>query len=134
MNRLIAPLWELLTLGAVVGARPSAAGDGVDIAAWRKSAYTPELAVVLLDGTLAAGLTAPGGGADGVELWGYVNSLWKFMGSLKSGGQINIIGATQGYAEEVQHVGIATRLAIAATVSAGVVTATFAPLELWGGR
>ncbi len=131
MNRLVAPLFELITAGTVVGARPTVAGDGVDITPWRKSAYTPELALVQLTGTLAASLLAPATGNDGVELWGYVNGIWCFMGALKGGAAIAIVGATQGHAEEVQHVGIATRLAIAATVSAGVVTATFTPIEVW---
>lgn len=134
MTNLVAPLWEKITAASAIGARPTLVTHGADITPWRKSLFTPPDAVVLIDGSVAADLTSPAGGTEGVELWGYIRSLWKFLGVLKAGGTIHIVSATQGHAEQVTDVGLADRLAIAATVSAGASTATFAPLESWGGR
>ncbi len=133
MNKLIAPLWELITAAQpiVTTVRPALVTDGVDITTWRTSSYAPPLAVVLIEGSAAADLTSPTG-ADGVELWGLIQAKWKFLGVLKSGATIHIISADLGHAEEIEHVGIATRLFVAATVSAGNVTAKFAPLEQLG--
>lgn len=128
-------------MAANVGGRPALVGDGADVTGWYSSNASGPFAMVLLDGDQAANLIAPGGASNAVELWGLfpfavggivingVNHQWFRIGILNQGNLIPIVDATHGYAEEFQHVGVAKRLAVAAQVSAGNVTATFVPLE-----
>lgn len=131
MRQLVALLKDRATSAVAIGARPSVAGDGVDITAWRSGAFTCAQATVLVDGSAAAALTAPGAGTEGVELWGYVLSQWWLIGSLHDGNQINIAGDSQGFAQVLNDLGAFERLAVAATVSAGSATAKFVPMESW---
>lgn len=117
----------------ITAARPGAAGDGVDIKTWRSGSFTSPFAVVLIDGDQAITLSSPTGGAGGPELWGLINGLWKPLTFLNKGASIAIADATHGYAEEVEHVGICTRLHVAATPDVGAPTVIFIPLESWGG-
>lgn len=129
MDRRVALLEDKVTATVAIGARPNAAGDGLDITTWRVGAFTPERAVAMIDGSIAAALTAPAAGLDGVEIWGYILGQWWLIGSLNGRQQVNIASDTQGYAEEIADIGACTRLAVAATVSAGAATVKFCPLE-----
>lgn len=119
---------KLVTM-PVTAARPVAAGDGVDITNWRVTGlFGPPLASVMLGGTLAANVSSPTGGANGVEVWGYVQTAWWLIGYLNNGADVPLAGAGQGFAQEMDVIGIFERLAIAGTPSAGVVTATLVPM------
>lgn len=128
MHQLASLLSHLATGTAVVGARPAAAGDGVDITAWRSGSYAPRVAMVLIDGDQALDIAALGGSA-GVELWGLILAKWKLIGFLHASATIPIVDATHGYAEELDDLGAFTRLAIAGTPSIGAATYGFVPME-----
>lgn len=111
--------------------RPAAAGDGVDIKFWRtNNQFSAGMAAVFLSGTAPATVNAPAG-ALGAELWGYAMTKWWLAGVLHDGLDIPIIGASQGFMQQLSILGIFERLAVAATVSAGIVTATFVPVEAY---
>lgn len=142
MRQLVAPQFDkAVAMAANIGARPALATDGADVTAWYSSNASGPFAMVLLDGSVAANLTAPAGGGNAVELWGLfpfatgaivisgVNYQWFKIGVLNQGNLIAVVDDSHGYAEEFKHVGVARRLAVAATVSAGNATATFVPLE-----
>lgn len=116
------------------GARPSGATDGVDTSSWRSGAYGPFSLQVYFDGTQAANVTQPTGGAVGVELWGLktVNGAakWWRVAILNGGSQIPIVSAALGESEKVDLVGSFDRLFVAGTGSAGTVTALFVPYEV----
>lgn len=80
-------------------------------------------AVVLFEGSATATLSS-------LVLWGYINGKWYRLGVLASGGDLPIAGSPQGAAEELQHVGVATRLAVTGATTAGTVTYKFGPLEV----
>lgn len=137
MRQLVNLLADKVTATTAIGARPALVTDGVDIKFWRSGSGQFPFAAVFIDGTLAAAVSAPGGGLEGVELWGYVLGQWWLIGSLHSGTQINIAGDTQGWSQTLQSLNGQTlgdyeRLAVAGTVSAGAATAKFAPMETWG--
>ncbi len=117
---------------AVSATRPSGGAAGVDVTSWRQNAlFGPPLAAVFLDGSAAQALTSPTGGTSGVELWGYVKSEWWLIGYLNNGTQIDIVGSTQGFAQEMQVMGIFERLAVAATMSTGTCNARLFPIDHW---
>lgn len=127
-NKVIGP--ESITTNT----RPALVSDGIDVTSWHEAgSMTYPQFEVFLDGSAAASLTAPSAGTLGVELWGYKasRSAWYFIQSLNKGTAIPIIGAGQGYAEQVNDVGDFDRLAVACTISAGTLTASFGPLETW---
>lgn len=117
---------------AVSATRPSGAGAGVDVTSWRQNAlFGPPLAAVFLDGSGAQTLSSPTGGTAGPELWGYVKGEWWLIGYLNNGTDIAIVGAAQGFAQEMQVMGIFERLAVAATISAGTCNARLFPIDHW---
>ena len=119
------------TTPANVGARPSGAGDGVDISSWSSGTDVtgPERVCLLLDGSQAATVDGPSGATTGAEVWGYLGTIWYLLGYLHDGADIPITGNAQGFALELGGVGIFDRLAVAGDVSAGTVTYSFAPME-----
>lgn len=132
MRQLVGLLADKVSAAGAIGARPALVTDGVDVSFWRGSTmFTTPQCAVFIDGSVAAALTAPGGGTEGVELWGYALSQWWLIGSLHDGNQINIAGDTQGFAQVLVDLGDFQRLAVAATVGAGAATAKFAPMETW---
>lgn len=133
MRDRILLLDHLATAALAVGARPAVPGDCRDISAWRVGGFAPRFAVAEFDGSAAAELTGPAGGLGGPELWGVVRGNLRLLAYLK-GNPIPIVDGDRGYAEELQDIGIATALYVAATVSAGAVTVTFYPAEIGAGR
>lgn len=118
------------TAPLAIGARPALAGDGVDVTSWRPDGKrSPRDLQLFIAGTVAASITAPGGGTVGVELWGYKLGAWWFNCSINGANAVPIAGAGQGYAQPVYELGDFDRLAIAGTVSAGSASVVFAPLE-----
>ena len=129
---LVALLEDKLVSVAVAAARPAVAGDGVDITSWRTSGqFSGPLAAIFLDGSQAQTINSPTGGASGVELWGYRLSQWWLIGYLNAGTAIPVVGVDQGFAAEVNVIGIFDRLAVAGTPSAGTTTAKLVPMEQW---
>lgn len=125
---------NLLVTTQVSATRPSISTDGVDITNWRTtSPYAPPLAALMLVGTAAANVSSPTGGSNGAEVWGYVTaqSEWFLIGYLNSQTAVPIVGSAQGYAQEIDVIGIFDRLAVAGTVSAGTVTAKLAPIDTY---
>jgi len=119
---------------AVTATRPTSDSDGVDITGWRLTAgyvYCPGVAVLRLQGSAALTLASPTDGLDGPELWGYRDAAWWRLGYLNNGLDILIVGADQGFAAEVDFVGVFDRIAVAGTPSAGSVTAILTPLQEW---
>ncbi len=117
------------TPSGTVGIRPTAAGDGIDVSSLLSSnVMAPQSALLTLTSTVTANGTAPAGGTMGVELWLYIGGGWRLAGGLAYAQSIPaILGA--GYVETLGAVGLGTRAAIAGTVSAGVVSYTFTPIE-----
>lgn len=131
VRNLVARLADKLVQGAV-GARPTLAGDGIDVTSWRTgAAFSSPRAVAQIDGTVAATLSSPAGGAKGPEVWGYVDAQWWLIGYLNNGQDVPIVGNLQGFAQELDVIGIFDRIAIAATVSAGAATAKLYPIDVW---
>ncbi len=121
-----------LVVVPISAARPSVAADGVDVTNWRtNNAFSSPFVALFIDGTVAASVASPTGGADGVELWGYQLSQWWRLGVINKGAPIVLAGNLQGYATKINVVGIFERLALAGTPSAGVVSAKFAPIDEW---
>lgn len=115
-----------------VGARPVAALDGVDITPWRVNGiYGTPLAAVMMNGTAAASVTGPSGSGLGAELWGYAQTKWWLIGYLNNGSSVPIVANGQGFAQELDVIGIFDRLAIAGDVSAGAATASLAPMDVY---
>jgi hypothetical protein len=114
--------------------RPTAIGDGVDISSWQDNgAFAPPLAGMFISGSTAQTLTSPPTGTRGVELYGWRLSKWWLIGYLNDGQDIVISSASQGYAQEVNVLGIFTRLCVVASISAGTSMAQFAPIDHWTG-
>lgn len=133
LRSMVALLEEKALQVAVVATRPSAAGDGVDISSWRSSGnFSNPVAAVFVDGSQAQTVDSPTGGSSGVELWGYRFSQWWLLGFLNNKTAIPIAGAAQGFAQQVDVIGIFERLAVAGTVSGGAATAKLVPLEALG--
>lgn len=131
---LVAMNESLVVSVAVTATRPTVAGDGVDITGWRANGiFAPPLAALFIDGTIAQTVDAPTGGANGAELWGYRLSQWWRLGYLNDGAAIEIAGGVQGYAQEINILGIFERLAVAGTPSAGTTLAKMAPIDHWTG-
>ena len=129
---LVALLEEKLVQVAISATRPSSGSDGVDITSWRTGgAFSSPLATVFVDGSQAANVTSPTGGSNGVELWGFRLSQWWLIGYLNNGSAIPVVGDTQGFAQEIDVVGVFDRLAVAGTMSAGSGTAKLVPMEQW---
>lgn len=126
---LIILLESVKVTATVSSTRPSAAGDGVDITTWRQAGWAPTKAALFITGSETASLTSPTGGSDGPELWGYRLEAWHKLGHLNNGSAIEIAGAAQGFATEVNLVGICERLAVAGTASAGTATAKIVPIQ-----
>lgn len=124
-----------LVTTAIVTDRPVGALDGVDISAWRDNGvFAPPLAGMFVSGSEALTLTSPAAGARGAELYGWRMSKWWLIGYLNDGLEIEIGGVDQGYAQEVNILGIFTRLAVVASISSGTADVTFAPIDHWGGQ
>lgn len=125
---------SILATVAVSATRPILSSDGVSVTHWRANgAFAPPLAVVFLDGSTAQTITVPTGGSEGVELWGYRLSTWWKIGFLHNAADIVIAGASQGFAQEVNILGVFERLAVAGTPSSGTTQASFAPIDHWTG-
>lgn len=119
-----------LLVFTLVGARPTLATDGVSIAPWTVSGSAPNVAVLFLDGTVACTVGAPATGLNGVELYGYAagRAKWCWIPFIHNGADVPIFSALQSWCQEVDKLGIYSRLAVAGIATAGVVTATFIPL------
>lgn len=133
MNRLLVTLQEnkFVTM-EVATTRPAAPGDGMDISGWKTNGqFSSPLAALFLEGTEAADIASPTGGANGVELWGRNDGKWWICGYVNNGAVVPIAGADLGFAQEIQIVGIFDRLYICGTPSAGTATAWIAPLPQW---
>lgn len=123
-----------LVQGPVMTARPALATDGIDVTSWRTNQqFSAGMAAVFLSAGVAAALTSISGSA-GVELWGYVAapfSQWFLAGYLHDGVEIDLLGASQGFMQQLEILGSFSRLAVAAAVSAGAPVATFVPVEAY---
>jgi len=129
---LVAMLEDKLVTVPISNTRPDDAGDGVAITTWRiNGKFSPTRAALFLDGSAAATITAPTGGAEGPELWGYVQGQWWFVGYLNRGADVFIVDADRGFAQEIDVIGIFERLCVAGTQSAGAVAVKLAPIEQW---
>ena len=128
-------LTDRISPTGTLGARPAGPGDGVDITLWRAGlgAYSPREAIAELTGTADATLSPLDAKliAAGIELWGLINGHWRFFAPLAVAGANPkvIAGPEGGIAIEVDDVAAATRLCLAGTASAGVVSYKFTPLE-----
>lgn len=133
--QLAALLGSTLVGPANVGARPAAAGDGIDITSWKSGAFSPRVALVLIDGDQALNINSPAGGANGAEVWGRITvggaSKWKLIGYLNSSAAVPIASATLGYVAELDDLAPFDRLLIAGTPSVGAPTYSFVALETW---
>lgn len=121
---------ERVQVHTLTGARPAAAGDGVDTSSWRSGNYGPIATQIYFDGDQTANVTQPTGGAVGVELWGFKLAQWWRIAILNGGNQIPIASATLGESERVDFAGGFDRLFVAGTASAGTVTVQFVPWEV----
>lgn len=119
-----------LLVFTLVGARPTLATDGVSIAPWTVSGSAPNVAVLFLDGTLPCTVGVPVGGFNGVELYGYAaaRAKWCWIPFIHNGADVPIFSALQSFCQEVDKLGVYSRLAVAGIPTAGIVTATFIPL------
>jgi hypothetical protein len=135
MSRTLVALNEgLIVTTPIATTRPTGAGDGVSITGWLSNGiFSPPLAGMFISGSGVLTLDSPTGGTRGAELYGWRLSKWWLIGYLNDGTAIGIGGAGLGYAQEVNILGIFTRLAVAASVSAGTAQAQFAPIDHWGG-
>ena len=114
-----------------IGARPTLSSDGVDITSWSTAGGGgPIAAACLIDGSAGATIASPTGGTAGPEVWAYILAQWYLVGYLNNGVTIPIDGDTQGFATQLSGIGIATRLYVAGTVSAGTATAKYVPMEV----
>jgi hypothetical protein len=133
-SRMISMPESKLVTVAVSATRPTTAGDGVAVTSWQWPALgnaAPSGAVLFLDASEALTLASPTGGSDGPEVWGYRLSTWWRLGYLNNSIDIVIVGPAQGFAAELNIIGVFDRLAIAGTPSAGTVTASIAPINEW---
>lgn len=134
MLRQIAIYDEKLVSVVVSITRPSGEGDGIDITSWRISTggqKGPAICALFLEGSEALTLESPTGGLDGPEIWGWRLSAWWRLGYLNNGLPIPIVSSTQGFATQIDGVGIFDRIAIAGTPTAGSVTANLIPIQEW---
>lgn len=126
---------DKLVQHAMPAARPSVPTDGVDISSWKtNSAYSPAGAMVIVDGSAAATVNSPTGGASGVEIWGYVGGAvaqWSRIGYLNDGTGVDIMSNTQSYSQQIAEVGVFDRLCVCGTPSAGACTVQYIPIEMW---
>lgn len=115
----------------IVAARPTAADDGVSVASWLLGgAYSTRLAVVEVDGSAAMTIGSPTGGTKGAEVWVQNRNLkWRRVGYLNDGDDVDIASATQGYASELNLVGLYSRVAIVGTPAGGTAIAHLIPVE-----
>ena len=107
-------------------AAPSTSGHGAAIpASWRTllDGKPPEEYMLRLGGDAAATLT-------GATLWFYFTDLayWTNVGALNGGTAITITGAAQDYSEVVRKLGMADRVAVVGTWSAGTGAVTAEPI------
>lgn len=110
-------------------ARPTLAGDGAALTAWRRGRYSPDWLVVYLTCTVAATLTKPTGGVTGVEVWGYKDGLWWLHSFLNGGADIPLVlGSVGGFAALIRFGGIFDRVAVAGAASAGTASAAVEPI------
>lgn len=133
MNRLLVTmLAEKAVQMEIEPGRPTAPGDGVSIEPWKTNGqFSAPLAALFVSGTEALELTSPTGGANGVELWGFRDGKWWVCGYVNNGYPVPIAGEDLGFAQEIQIVGIFSRLYVCGTPSAGTATAKLAPLPQW---
>lgn len=115
------------------GARPAAAGDGVDISSWHQiyGSYSPQMFTIFVNGSAAATVSSPTGGANGAEVWMYFADLakWELIGWLNDKNSITVVGANQGWSQNLQFTGIGDKIAVAGTWSAGTPDVQIEPLE-----
>lgn len=123
----------------ISSARPALSTDGCDITGWRDNGvFAPPLACMLISGDEAMTLTSPSGGSRGMELYGWRvtsgSGMWWLIGYLNDGQDIAIASAILGYGQEVEILGVFTRLFVAAGGVPGghVALAQFAPIDHWG--
>lgn len=132
---LVGLLAQQLVTVAVSATRPSTGAHGVAVDGWRSAgSFSSPRATAFLTGDQAMTIGSPTGGANGVELWGYNAGIgkWFLIGYLNNGSVIPIVGAAQGFAQEVDVIGVFDRIAVAGTPSVGAATAQLAPIESWG--
>jgi hypothetical protein len=131
-RNLLAALDNKLVQVAIAAARPTTALHGVDVTSWRTGVFfSSQMAALLVDGDQAMTIASPTGGALGVELWGYRLAQWWRIGYLNDGASIDIAGNLQGYAAEVDIIGIFDRIAVAGTPNVGAAIAKLIPIESW---
>lgn len=129
MFNLAAPITNLETQSAVVGARPTGSGDGVDISFWRGAFGNGSLLplnaswFIRSDGADCT-LTSPAGGTRGLEVWLWKANKagtfkWHLTGYLMGGDDISIVDASGGACGPLAMIGGATRLCIAGSNTAG---------------
>jgi hypothetical protein len=137
---LVAVNYGRLVTTQIASARPALSTDGVDITGWRDNGtFAPPLAVMMISGDEGMDLTSPSGGTRGVELYGYSggtggSNKWWLIGYLNDGLDIVLASAVLGYAQEVNVLGVFTRLAVVASGVPGghIANAQFAPVDHWG--
>lgn len=132
-------LTQLETAAVAIGARPSAAGDGVDITTWKVNGQFGHVnctAYIKSDGAGACTVTSPSGGSHGVEVWiGKTNNAgvfhWWLVGYLNGGVDVDVPNNV-GSAFSLELAAIGSRLALAGVPSAHAPTYYFEPIETWG--
>lgn len=129
---LVALLENKLVEHAISATRPSGGSDGVSIAGWlTNGTYSSPIAALFIDGSAALVLSSPTGGAAGAELWGYRLSQWWRIGYINDGDDVGIVGTAQGFAQQLDIIGVFDRLCVAGTASTGTATAKIAPIDAW---
>jgi hypothetical protein len=136
-----APLSQLVTAQtAITAARPTIAGDGVDINTWILAGkFRPTKATLHLqpDGADRTISNPTGGTAGIIELWGYKPDRtggakkWYLMGTIPtySGATLPLITASGGYATMIEIPPGVERVHVAGTPSGGAPTFYVEPLE-----
>lgn len=133
MNRLLVTLLDnQAVVLPITNARPPDALAGVSIAHWKTNGqFSPPLAALFIDGDAAMTIDSPTGGANGAELWGFRDNVWRICGYLNNGAPVLIAGAGLGFAQEINVVGIFDRLYVCGTESGGSATARLVPMPQW---
>ena len=117
-----------LTMGMARTTAPATGSDGCDISSWATlyGDRTPTNYLLTVGGSQAATVT-------GAALWLYFadTALWAEVGFLgdNSDGNITVTSATQVHEEVINRIGLASRMAVVGTWSAGTPSASCEPLE-----
>lgn len=116
-----------LTTGMARTTAPSSGSDGCDITSWAAlyGDRVPRDYLLYLSSSAAATIT-------GAALWLYFadRAAWTNVGLLNGAtGTVTIVGAAQDYSEVVSYVGLASRMAVVGTWSAGTPAASCEPIE-----